>query len=89
MKIRVDLITNSSSSNFIIQKDHLNHFQLMYLLLGAERCREFNLSYPDSYWEVYEYPNELRGHTDMDSFDMEEYMKLLGIDLSLVKFYEF
>lgn len=78
MKFRKGFVTNSSSSSFLIQLKDLTPHQL-YSIANHEKET-------DDPWSIVIKDGIMHGSTDMDNFDMENYMKKLGVDMDKVEF---
>jgi len=83
MKTRLNFVSNSSSSSFIISKDKLTDLQIMMIkdhIEMAQKIKEVNpdldLGYIDEReaWTIEEDENNIKGYTYMDNFDMEEFL---------------
>jgi hypothetical protein len=89
VKIKTDFITNSSSSSFIIPKNYLNFTQIFALLNYSQfitdlKLKEFFGYYPeDDTWRVEDEETIIRGSTNMDNFNMYNFMEKIGIDPDL------
>lgn len=77
MKVRNGFVSNSSSSSFLISKRFITDEQM-------EKIRD--IVYPDySFWYISEDETYFAGRTDMDNFDMHDFMVSIGVDMEHVK----
>lgn len=77
MKIRNGFVSNSSSSSFIVSKRFITEEQM-------DNIR--NLKYTElCFWHIEEDEVYFCGRTDMDNFDMHDYMTNIGVDMEHVK----
>lgn len=81
MKIRLDFVTNSSSSSFIIAKKYLTENQILaihkHILLGNKLGIRW--SNPEEGWKIEENEDFISGSTYMDNFDMETFLNEIEI----------
>jgi hypothetical protein len=80
MKIRKGFVSNSSSSSFMIEKDHLTSEQIDKIKRHSEFGEEYDEPYSDYAWQITETNHCLKGETSMDNFDMDSFMKKIGVD---------
>lgn len=80
MKIRLDFVTNSSSSSFTILKQHLTSKQIRAIhehqSLG-KKLGMYNTNYP---WWVSENALMIGASTDMDNFSMSSLLDTIGVN---------
>jgi hypothetical protein len=68
MKIRNGFVSNSSSSSFVINLDDISAKQLHLI-------RDHYLKAGDDSWIIKVNENNIHGYTDMNNFDMDEYLR--------------
>lgn len=81
MKIREDFVTNSSSSSFIIAKKHLTDMQIEAIKHHSELAERMNWDRCGWYgpWSISETDTYIEGTTDMDNFDMCNFLDYIGV----------
>ena len=79
MKIRIDFVTNSSSSSFTIRKKTLSEKQIQAIWNHSALGERLNLDYSDESWQITETDEFITGETIMDNFDMRELFDIIGI----------
>lgn len=85
MKIKINFVTNSSSSSFIIAKENITDLQVELIInhidIAKVICeREDNLEMYYDEWGIYETDTHISGETMMDNFDMCWFLEQIGIE---------
>lgn len=85
MKIKIDYITNSSSSSFIIARHKISETQLVLIKEHIEVASmltkldpDLNFGWFDS-WQISINEDTVEGSTSMDNFDMLAFLNVIGI----------
>lgn len=102
MKIRQGFVSNSSSSSFLIARSRLTDEQVDMIKRHVEvaiargwawptdrRARQDEEWPPCGWahpWAVVSSEHEVRGHTSMSNFDMEEFLIRIGVDITQALF---
>jgi len=99
MKIRTGFVSNSSGSSFLIPKEHLTDDQLVAIRSHLEAGAIFNTELkldsftafctsPGDVWHIRETKTKIEGSHYIDNFDMEQFLKFIGVDSSHVEFFD-
>lgn len=84
MKIRHDFVTNSSSSSFLIAKKHLDNDQIEAIRRHSALGEKLGIDYSEESWGIRESDGYITGSTDMDNFDMYEFLEKIDVDMNKV-----
>ena len=85
MKIRNGFVSNSSSSSFIINKEDITGKQYFLIREYQKHISEYGIEDDEPAWFLEDRGDYLHGSTSMDNFDMEEYLKVIGVNPKKVK----
>jgi len=88
-KIRLDYVTNSSSSSFLIQKKYLTEKQIKAIYLHGKIGKKMGIPYAEDTWNIEENEDLISGNTYMDNFDFHEYLRKIGIPEEVIFWGEF
>ena len=89
MKYRLDFVTNSSSSSFIISKKYLDKDQIKAIYLHSELGEKLGIDYYKDSWSIDENETFISGYTYMDNFDFYEFLEQIDVDMDKVEWDEF
>lgn len=81
MHIKLDFVTNSSSSSFIISKDKLTDLQIFLIkhhIEAYELYSKTSIDHSDK-WIITECDKSIEGTTSMDNFSMRRFFKIIGV----------
>lgn len=84
LKYRIDFVTNSSSSSFIIAKKHLDEDQIEAIRSHSLLGEKLGISCFDESWDIKEDEDFITGYTFMDNFSMSDLFDIIGINQKIV-----
>ena len=88
MKIRHDFVTNSSSSSFLIAKKHLDRDQIEAIRNHSKLGEKLGIHWFKDSWFIGESNGYITGYTDMDNFNMEEFLEKIDVNMNKVDWSE-
>jgi len=99
MKIKVDFVTNSSSASFTIPKNNLsilqkillfNHMDVFHATIKEKFLKKYSfVPDPHDEWIIIEKSKTFYGSTSMDNFDMDFFLREIGVNLDYVKSHDY
>lgn len=85
MKIRTDLVSNSSSSSFVIERRYLSQDQVDKISNHSALGEAMGLEYANQAWDVLVTEYNVFGDTFMDNFDMGEFLEKIGVPEHVIR----
>ena len=83
MKIRIGFVSNSSSSSFIVSKKVLSEEQIVaiknHIEHSSKNFPQIKYATDNQRWRITENDKEIKLSTNMDNFDMHEFLLALGV----------
>ena len=86
MKTRHSLVSNSSSSSFMILAKDANKTQKYQIKNWRSQAPHYGMDVLEhTSWDIKFSNQKIKFNTDMDGFDMIEFLNHIGIDKSKIK----
>jgi len=89
MKVRIDFVTNSSSSSFTILTDTLSEKQVLAIINHSELGKMIGIEYSSDAWKIVITDRMVSAETIINNFDMGDFLDKIGVDRRLVKWDDF
>ena len=89
MNFRIDFVTNSSSSSFVISTSKLSEKQVLAIINHSELGKMLGIEYSSQEWKVEVTDEIVTADTCMNNFDMGEFLDKIGVDRRLVEWDDF
>jgi hypothetical protein len=90
MKLRTGFVSNSSSSSFVIPLDSLTGKQVKQIVSHQIKGKKMGIRYAKTDpWTIEVTDTEVRGSTWMDNFDMEKFLRQIGVPDDIITWAEF
>jgi len=89
MKVRIDFVTNSSSSSFTIQKGKLSEKQILAIINHSALGKMMGIEYSSDKWKIEVTDEIVSADTYMNNFDMGEFLDKIGVNRRLVEWDDF
>lgn len=90
MKTRIGFVSNSSSSSFLIDKKNLTPTQLEQIrdyLTWGNKLKISDELLTEYDWEIAETKDMVIGSAAFETFDMEYFLDIIGIDYNKVRWH--
>ena len=89
MKVRIDFVTNSSSSSFTIPTDKLSKKQVSAIINHSELGEKIGIEYSSEAWRIKVTDMMVSADTFMNNFDMGDFLDKIGVNRHLVTWDDF
>jgi len=93
VKTRNGFVSNSSSSSFVIRKEHLTKKQIEKIINHTYHAKQMSGSSEEysrygwyEQWRIDDREDVIYGYTSMDNFNMYNFLEDIGVDMDKVTF---